>query len=299
VRLDDAGGRYVVYAKNTFPSDLSLDGLRVVVDAAHGAAYRVAPRVFAELGAEVIELGVKPNGTNINKNCGALHPEHVQKEVLKRKAHLGVALDGDADRVILVDEHGEVIDGDAVMALCATHMIEEKRLSKKTLVATVMSNMGLEIALQRAGGKLLRTAVGDRYVVEAMKKHHLNLGGEQSGHLIFLEHATTGDGTVAALQVLAVLARKQKPASELSKIMERVPQVLESIKLPKRAPLESMERLTKATRNAEKVLGKNGRVLVRWSGTEAKLRIMVEGPDPKKNKALTDEMAEAAKRDLA
>lgn len=299
VRLDDAGGRYVVYAKNTFPGDLSLDGLRVVVDAAHGAAYRVAPRVFSELGAEVIELGVKPNGTNINKNCGALHPEHVQKEVLKRKAHLGVALDGDADRVILVDEHGEVIDGDAVMALCATHMIEEKRLAKKTLVATVMSNMGLERALASAGGKLLRTAVGDRYVVEAMKKHHLNLGGEQSGHLIFLDHATTGDGTVAALQVLAVLARKQKPASELSKIMERVPQVLESLKMPKRAPLEEMPKLAKAISAAEKKLGKEGRVLVRWSGTEAKLRFMVEGPDPKKLKTMVDEMAEAARTDLS
>jgi phosphoglucosamine mutase len=299
VRIDDAQGRYIVYAKNTFPAELTLDGLRVVVDAAHGAAYKVAPRIFEELGADVIALGVRPNGRNINRDCGALHPEHVQKEVVRRKADLGIALDGDADRVILVDEKGEVVDGDAVMALSAIRMLREKRLNKKTLVATVMSNMGLEHALEAAGGKLLRTAVGDRYVVEAMREHKLSLGGEQSGHLIFLDHATTGDGCVAALQMLAALQREQKPMSELARVMKRVPQVLESISLKRRMPIAEMKALSKSISAAEKTLGKNGRILVRWSGTEAKLRLMAEGPDPKRLKTMLSEMAEAARKDVA
>lgn len=298
VRIDDAPGRYIVYAKNTFPEDLTLDGLRVVVDAAHGAAYNVAPRVFAELGADVVPLGVRPNGRNINRDCGALHPEHVQKEVLRRKADLGIALDGDADRVILVDEKGQVVDGDAVMALSAIRMLREKRLAKKTLVATVMSNMGLEHALEAAGGKLLRTAVGDRYVVEAMRKHKLSLGGEQSGHLIFLDHATTGDGCVAALQMLAALQREQKPMSELAQVMQRVPQTLESITLKRRMALSDMKKLTACIASAEKSLGKKGRVLVRWSGTEPKLRLMAEGPDSKKLKSIVQDLAEAAKKDV-
>lgn len=299
VRIDDAPGRYIVYAKNTFPQDLTLDGLRVVVDAAHGAAYKVAPRIFEELGAEVISLGVRPNGRNINRDCGALHPEHVQKEVVRRKADLGIALDGDADRVILVDEKGDVVDGDAVMALSAIRLLREKRLNKKTLVSTVMSNMGLERALSAAGGKLLRTDVGDRYVVAAMRKHRLSLGGEQSGHLIFLDHATTGDGCVAALQMLAALQRDQKPMSELARVMERVPQVLESITLKRRMPISEMLQLSRTITAAEASLGKNGRVLVRWSGTEPKLRLMAEGPDPKRLKSMLAEMAQAAKKDVA
>jgi len=299
VRLDDAAGRYIVFAKNTFPGDLTLDGLKVVVDAAHGAAYKVAPRVFEELGADVITLGVRPNGININKNCGALHPEHVQKEVLRHKAHLGIALDGDADRLILIDEHGAIVDGDAVMAICASRMIRDKRLAKKTLVATVMSNMGLEHAMAAVGGKLLRTAVGDRYVVEAMRKHKLSLGGEQSGHLVFLDHATTGDGTVAALQVLATTAREGKTVSELASIMQRVPQVLESRTMSRRLPLDSMPQLTTLIAQVEKKLGKNGRVLVRWSGTEPLLRFMAEGPDRKQLKSLIADLHQAATRDLA
>lgn len=297
VRIEDAPGRYIVYAKNTFPGDLTLDGLRVVVDAANGAAYKVAPRVFEELGAEVISIGVHPNGQNINKDCGALHPEHVQTEVVRRKAQLGIALDGDADRVILVDERGQVVDGDAVMALSALRMLREKRLAKKTLVATVMSNMGLEIALKKAGGKLLRTAVGDRYVVEAMRKQKLSLGGEQSGHLIFLDHATTGDGCVAALQMLAALKREGRPMSELAGVMKRVPQLLESVHLPRRLPLADMQKLDRATKTAEKKLGAEGRVLVRWSGTEPKLRIMAEGPEMKLLKSLVAELIAAAKQD--
>lgn len=299
VRIDDAGGRYIVYAKNTFPGELTLNGFRVVVDAAHGAAYKVAPRVFEELGAEVFSLGVRPNGRNINHDCGALHPEHVASEVLRRKAHLGIALDGDADRVILVDEKGQVVDGDAVMALSALRLLREKRLAKKTLVATVMSNMGLEKAMEAAGGKLLRTQVGDRYVVEAMRKHKLSLGGEQSGHLVFLDHATTGDGCVAALQVLAVMAREQKPMSELARVMVRFPQELIGVTFSRRLPIEEMPLLSKKLAQVEKKLGKDGRVLVRWSGTEPKLRLMAEGPKPDQLKTMLQDLAAAAQKDLA
>ncbi|HEY2732411.1 MAG TPA: phosphoglucosamine mutase [Polyangiales bacterium] len=298
-RLDNAMGRYIVYAKSTFPKELALDGLKIVVDAAHGAAYRVAPLVFAELGADVVQLGCRPNGTNINRNCGALHPEHVAHEVKRQGADLGVALDGDADRVIFVDEKGEIVDGDAIMALCGTRMLKQKRLHKKTLVTTIMSNMGLDRALESAGGKTKRTAVGDRYVVEEMRKSGYNFGGEQSGHLIFLDHATTGDGTVAALQVIASMLQESRPLSELSTVMQRVPQVLESVKLPARRPLEQMAELGKRIQHAEKKLGKNGRVVVRWSGTEAKLRLMVEGPDPAVLKTLVEEMSAAAHKDLA
>src|SRR5882724_615583 len=298
-RFDHAIGRYIVYAKSTFPKELALDGLKIVVDAAHGAAYRVAPAVFAELGADVVQLGCRPNGVNINRNCGALHPEHVAAEVKRQGAALGVALDGDADRVIFVDEKGQIVDGDAIMALCATRMLKHKRLQKKTLVTTVMSNMGLDRALESAGGKIQRTAVGDRYVVEEMRRAGYNFGGEQSGHLIFLDHATTGDGTVAALQVIAIMLQESRPLSELAHVMQRVPQVLESVKLPARRPLEEMLELSKRILSAEKKLGKNGRVVVRWSGTEAKLRLMVEGPDPAVLKTLVADMTEAAKKDLA
>jgi phosphoglucosamine mutase len=298
-RLDSSTGRYIVYAKNTFPKELTLDGVKVVVDAAHGAAYRVAPAVFHELGADVTCIGCKPNGVNINRNCGALHPEHVAAEVKKRKAHVGVALDGDADRVIFVDENGKIVDGDAIMALVGTRMHKAKKLNKGKLVTTVMSNMGLERALESVGGTVMRTNVGDRYVVEALRGESLSFGGEQSGHLIFMEHATTGDGVVAALQVIAIMVAEQKSLADLSHVMERVPQVLESIKLPARRPLEQMLELSSRIGAAEKQLGRDGRVLVRWSGTEAKLRLMVEGPDPALLKSLVDDMAEAARRDTA
>lgn len=297
-RVDDAVGRYIVFTKNTFPRHLTLDGVKIVVDAAHGAAYRTAPSVFAELGAQVIPLGVRPNGRNINKNCGALHPEHVANEVRRRSADLGVALDGDADRVIVIDEKGRVVDGDAVMALCATRMLKERRLLKKTLVTTVMSNMGLDHAIESAGGKLTRTQVGDRYVVEELRRRGLSFGGEQSGHLIFMDHATTGDGTVAALQVLAIMVEEQRPLSELCTIMQRVPQVLKSVALPEKRPIERMHGLSKLILQVEKKLGKRGRVLVRWSGTEPKLRLMVEGPDLSQLNAFVSDMAETAKRDL-
>jgi phosphoglucosamine mutase len=299
-RIEDARGRYAVFCKSTFPRELTLDGVRVVVDAAHGAAYRVAPVVFSELGAEVRAIGCKPNGRNINHNVGALHPEHVVEEVRKHHAHLGVALDGDADRLILVDEQGQIVDGDAVMALCATRMLRQGRLTHNTLVATVMSNLGLERALSAAGGSLVRTAVGDRYVVEAMRAGGYKLGGEPSGHLIFLDHASTGDGLIAALQVLAIMLQEGRPLSELaSGVMERVPQVLKNVTLAARLPLETMTHLQRAQRASEKKLGSQGRVLVRWSGTETKLRVMAEGEDLSQISALVDDMIEAARRDVS
>lgn len=299
IRLDDAPGRYVAFAKASFPVEQTLDGLRICVDAAHGAAYRVAPLVFQELGAEVFAIGVKPNGKNINLKTGALHPEACAREVKKRRAHLGIALDGDADRVIVLDDQGNQVDGDTVMALCARQMMQKKKLRKKTLVATVMSNLGLERAMESVGGKLIRTAVGDRYVVETMRRGGYNFGGEQSGHMVFLDHATTGDGLVAALQLLALCISEQRPLSELQRAaMERVPQTLHSIKLPSRRPLSDMPKTTKATEAAEKALGKNGRVLVRWSGTEPKLRVMVEGPKRDRIETLAKSICAAAKIEL-
>ncbi len=298
-RLEDAAGRYVVFAKASFPRHLRLDGIKIVVDAAHGAAYRVAPAVFAELGADVICIGCKPNGRNINHRCGALYPEHVAAEVRRHHAAIGIALDGDADRVIIVDEAGDVVDGDAVMAICARRLLEAKTLAKKTVVATVMSNMGLEHALSSIGCRLKRTAVGDRYVVEEMRRSGYSFGGEQSGHLIFLDQATTGDGIVAALQVLAVMLSSGKPMSELAAVMQRVPQVLESVNLPARRALEEMPRLQKLTTQYGKKLGKNGRVLVRWSGTEPKLRVMLEGPDERSLKAMAADMVNAARLDVS
>ncbi len=298
-KLDDARGRYIVFAKATFPTDLSLDGVRVVVDAAHGAAYRVAPLVFSELGATVTAVGVKPNGVNINLNAGALYPDNVRAEVVKRGAELGIALDGDADRLIIVDEKGQIVDGDVVMAMCALKMLDEGTLKKETLVATVMSNLGLERAMEGRGGRLVRTQVGDRYVVEAMREGDYNLGGEQSGHLIFLDHASTGDGIVAALQVLAIAVRSGKPVSELAKAaMTRVPQILENVTLPARKPLDDMRLLAQATAKVKDALGAEGRVLVRWSGTEPKLRIMLEGPDEARLYTWAKDLVAAAKKDV-
>jgi phosphoglucosamine mutase len=299
VKIEDSRGRYVVFCKGTFPNRLSLDGIKLVVDAGHGAAYVVAPAVFNELGADVLALGVKPNGKNINRDAGALHPEHVAREVVRRGAAIGIALDGDADRVIMVDERGQVVDGDAVMALCALRMLKQGKLPKKTVVTTVMSNLGLERSMRAAGGRLLRTNVGDRYVVEAMRSGGFRFGGEQSGHLIFLDHATTGDGIVAALQVLAIMIEEQKPLSELaSAAMQRVPQVLENATFVTRKPLEAMGTMKLAVDRVENVLGERGRVLVRWSGTEPKLRVMVEGEDEGVIATFASEILDAAKKDM-
>jgi phosphoglucosamine mutase len=299
MKIEDARGRYITFVKGTFPRELRLDGMKIVVDGAHGAAYRVAPSVFQELGANVTAVGVKPNGKNINDGVGALHPEYVAAEVVKRHADLGIALDGDADRLIVVDERGKVVDGDAIMAMVARRLSEDGKLARNTVVATVMSNLGLERALARHGAQLVRTAVGDRYVVEAMRAHGYNFGGEQSGHLVLLDHATTGDGLIAALQLVAILVRESRPLSEIAAAaMERVPQVLVNVKLPLRRDLAEMARMARAVRDAEKKLGRNGRVLVRWSGTEPKLRVMVEGPKQDLIKQLADSIAEAGRQDI-
>ena len=253
-RLDDAQGRYIVYLKNAFPGDLDLQGLKVVRDCANGAAYKVAPAVLEELGAEVVTIGVSPNGTNINAGCGSLHPQVLSEAVKENRAHLGIALDGDADRVIFVDEFGREVDGDHIMAICATRMLREGTLAKNTLVATVMSNMGLDIALRQAGGTVVKTAVGDRYVVEQMRSGGYNFGGEQSGHLIYLDYSTTGDGMLSALQLLAIMQRTGRPLSELAEVMISLPQVLLNVRVDERRELAAVPAVQQAIRAAEPLL---------------------------------------------
>ena len=297
-RIDDAIGRYVVFLKNAFPKDLDLQGLRIVLDCAHGAGYKVAPAVLTELGAEVIPLGVKPNGMNINDGCGSLHPEVMAEKVREYRADLGIALDGDADRVIFVDERGEEVDGDHIMALCGIELLKAGQLNKKTVVATVMSNMGLDIAMKEAGGKVIRTAVGDRYVVEEMLKGGYNLGGEQSGHMIFLDHNTTGDGILSALQVLAIIQRSGKKLSELVKVMTSLPQVLVNVRVRKKADLKKIPALKKMIDEVEAELGDKGRVLIRYSGTEPLLRIMIEGEDQNRINLLANQLADAVREQI-
>lgn len=297
-RIDDAGGRYVTHLKTMLRKEFDLTGVRIVVDCANGAAYKVAPTLFSELGAEVIPLGVSPNGTNINDQCGSLHPEGVIAKVRETGAHLGVALDGDADRIILIDEKGNVIDGDAVLGMCALEMQARGQLRHDTVVATVMSNMGLDRMLQASGMRLERTAVGDRYVVQRMREGGFNFGGEQSGHLVFLDHATTGDGLVAALQVLNLMLDRQRPLSELAQVFEPFPQILDSRLVLDRPAIETLPTVQAAIRDAEEKLSGRGRVLVRYSGTEYKVRVMVEGEDPALTQALCDEIVQAFGNDV-
>ncbi|RAL21620.1 phosphoglucosamine mutase [Lujinxingia litoralis] len=289
-RIDDATGRYIVFLKNTFPRDLTLDGLRVVVDCANGAAYKVAPAVLRELGAEVFTLGVDPDGYNINQDCGSLHPHNTARRVRETRADVGITLDGDADRLILIDENGDIVDGDGILALCAIHLHEQGKLADNTLVTTVMSNVGLEVALQKRGIRLVRTAVGDRYVVEEMRKGGYTLGGEQSGHMVFLEHSTTGDGMLAALQVLAIMQRHRTSLSKLARVMTPFPQVLLNLEVSEKPPLEELEAFQKMVRQVESELAGEGRVLARYSGTESKARIMVEGPDPARVRTYAEEL---------
>ncbi len=298
-RIDDARGRYIVFAKHTFPKELTLDGLKIVLDCANGATYKVAPAVFEELGAEVIKIGVEPNGININENCGALFPELLQELVRTSGADMGIALDGDGDRVIVVDEKGNVVDGDHIMAICAKDMIEHKKLNYNTVVATVMSNMGLEKAMKKLGGRLVRTQVGDRYVVEAMRSKGYNFGGEQSGHLIFMDHITTGDGILAALQLLAVMQRTKRPLSELASVMETYPQVLYNVELKERVPVEEIEGLGALQEKLSDRLGTRGRVLIRASGTEPVIRVMVEGEDQKEIEEVAKELSSFIKKNAS
>ncbi len=278
-KINDAPGRYIVFIKNSFPRSLSLEGLRVVIDCANGANYRVAPLALEELGAEVIRMGTEPNGININYQCGSLHPESVAEKVRETRADIGLALDGDADRLIVVDEKGNVLDGDQIMALCARDLIRRGKLPNKLLVATVMSNMALEVFMKEQGGSLLRTDVGDRHVVMAMREHGATLGGEQSGHLIFREYSTTGDGLLAALQILAIMQQEGRPLSELAGLLVPYPQELVNVPVQSKPDLKADPEVCKIVADVEARLKGHGRVLLRYSGTEPLCRVMVEGPD--------------------
>jgi phosphoglucosamine mutase len=291
-RLDDAGGRYIEFVKQSFPRGLRLDGLRIVVDCAHGAAYKVAPTVFWELGAEVFSLGVAPDGLNINRECGALMPEQMRREVLARRADIGIALDGDADRLIVADEHGAILDGDQLMALIATGLSRGGRLAGGALVATVMSNLGLERYLGGQGIGLHRAAVGDRYVVEKMRSLGCNLGGEQSGHIILADYATTGDGLIAALQVLASIVETGRPASEVCRLFTPVPQYASSVRHGNVVPLDRPA-VKRAIAAGEARLGSTGRLLIRPSGTEPVIRVMAEAENEELVASVVDEICAA------
>jgi phosphoglucosamine mutase len=296
VRIDDALGRYVVFVKSSLPRDMTLEGMRLVLDCANGAAYRAAPLVFDELGAEVITLGVNPTGRNINLDCGSLHPEVISAEVRRTGAHLGVALDGDADRVIFADEHGNAVDGDQIMGLIAWDMLRKGELKRKTLVATVMSNIGLEIAVTQMGGTLVRTPVGDRYVVERMLKDGYNFGGEQSGHLIFLDRNTSGDGILSALQVLRVMKETGKPLSELASPVKKFPQLLKNVDVSCRRDLEQVPEVRKVMNECNNLLKGRGRLLVRYSGTQDLCRVMAEGEDENDVRRVVEMVADAIAR---
>jgi phosphoglucosamine mutase len=297
-RIEDAEGRYVVFLKKTFPAEFALDGLRIVLDCANGAAYKVGPTVLTELGAEVFAQGVEPNGLNINENCGALYPERLIERVHEVRADLGIALDGDADRCILVTEKGELVDGDEVLAYCARDLQARGLLSGGNVVATVMSNLGLENALSAIGVGLIRTQVGDRYVVEAMRSGGYNLGGEQSGHTIFLDHNTSGDGLITALQTLAIMRRSERPLSELTADFTRFPQVLVNISVADKRPIENLPTVARVLERVESELDGRGRVLIRYSGTEPKARIMVEGEDEDRVGGYAQDLADELQRAL-
>ncbi len=277
-RLDDALGRYIEFVKNTFPRHLRLDGLKVVVDCANGAAYKVAPTVLYELGAEVVPIAVAPDGFNINRDCGATAPKNLQQAVVKHGADLGMALDGDADRIILADEQGKLVDGDQLLALVAHSWLRSGRLTGGGIVGTVMSNLGLERYLGDLGLGLLRTPVGDRYVVEQMRAQGYNVGGEQSGHIVLSDYSTTGDGLIAALQMLAVLVEADRPASEIMQVFQPLPQRLRNVRVGDVAPLENAD-VRSAIKQGETALGAGGRLLIRKSGTEPVIRVMAEGDD--------------------
>lgn len=289
-RIEDAKGRYIVFLKNTFPKNYTLEDFHIVLDCAHGATYKVAPHVFEELGAKVTTIGVSPDGKNINHECGALYPEKMAEKVKELGADIGLALDGDGDRLIVCDENGEVVDGDHIMAICAQELIVQRKLKKKTLVATVMSNMGLEVAMEKMGGKMVRTGVGDRHVVAEMRKNGFSFGGEQSGHLVFLEHITTGDGILAGLQLLAIMKKRKKPLSKLAMVMSSFPQVLKNVRTSRKIDLATIPGFSEALTKYEKELGKTGRILVRPSGTEPVIRVMVEGQDDGQINRIADDL---------
>ncbi len=290
-RIGDAEGRYIEFVKRSLPRELDFQGIKLVVDCANGAAYKVAPAVFRELGAELVVIGDKPDGTNINDGCGAVHPEQLQEAVRRHGAHIGVALDGDADRAIFVCEQGQIVDGDHVMAALGLDLHAQGQLACQTVVGTVMSNFGLELAMKKAGIQLMRTQVGDRYLLERMLADGYNFGGEQSGHFIFLDHNTTGDGLISALQILSLMKRTGIPLSELAKAMTAVPQILLNVQVKHKPDLNQIPDIQQAIQTAEATLNGSGRVLVRYSGTESLLRIMVEGERQTTIREVADHLA--------
>lgn len=298
-RIDDAVGRYIVFLKHVFPQALSLDGLTIVVDCANGATYKVAPDVFEELGARVVACSVNPDGENINRECGALHPQGLSTMVIDQKAHLGIAFDGDGDRAIFVDEKGHVVDGDAVMALVGKYLNRKGQLKGATVVATIASNMGLEASLGKEKISVVRTDVGDRYVLENMLRNGFNFGGEKSGHIVCLDHNTTGDGIVTALQVLGIMVETGKSLGELSGDFVEFPQIERNVPVRQKKPIASVPDLCRIIEHVENKLGNRGRVVVRYSGTEMLLRIMVEGDNVEKVEMGADEIAAEAQRSLA
>ena len=299
VRIDDALGRYIEFAKASFPKGQTLEGIRIVLDCAHGAAYKSTPCVLRELGAEVMVFGNQPDGTNINKECGSMHPEHLCAKVRELRADIGIAHDGDADRVILCDETGAMIDGDDVMVITALDMLSHGTLAEKTLVATVMSNAGLEPVIGKAGGRVLRTAVGDKNVIDEMLRGGYNFGGEQSGHLIFREFGTTGDGLVAALQILQIMKATDRPLSKLARCWTRFPQLVTNVRVREKKPFEQIDGVLDLVAKAELEVGPvGGRLLLRYSGTEPKARLLIEGPDAAVLQKWSKTICDAIKRQV-
>jgi phosphoglucosamine mutase len=299
VRIDDALGRYIEYVKASVPRRLSLEGLRIVVDCAHGAAYKSTPCVLRELGAEVFVFGNQPDGTNINKECGSMHPELVCSKVRELRADLGIAHDGDADRVILCDESSNLIDGDDIMVITGLEMLAQGTLAQKTVVATVMSNAGVEAAIKAAGGKVVRTPVGDKNVIDEMLRHGFNFGGEQSGHIIFGDHSTTGDGLVAALQILRIMKTQGAPLSKLARAWTRFPQLVTNVRVREKIPFDQLEGILPLLAQAEaKVKAEGGRVLLRYSGTEPKARLLIEGRNASELHHWSDKICDAIRKHI-
>lgn len=297
-KIIDADGRYIEFAKSTFPRTLSLHGMKVAVDSANGAGYRVAPMIFRELDAEVIEIGNRPNGLNINKDCGSLHTSSLAQTLLENRADVGVALDGDGDRVILIDEKGEVVDGDTILAICAKDLHEKKKLRNNVVVSTVMCNLGLVVAMKSLGIEVVQSKVGDRFVIKDMLELDCNLGGEQSGHIIFSDYNTTGDGLVAALQVLSIMVEKRASLSELASFMKKFPQKLLNVPVKVKEPIETLSLTCSTVEEVEKLLGERGRVLVRYSGTEPICRVLVEGEKVEEVERYAATIAAAVEREI-
>jgi phosphoglucosamine mutase len=297
-RIREATEEYVAFAASTVPKDFSLSGVKIVVDMANGAAYQTTPMVLAMFGASVDLHSSSPDGFNINANCGSTHPSNLSRLVQESSAAFGLAHDGDADRLLVCDDHGSTLDGDELMAIAAMDLLPRNQLQQNTLVATVMSNFGLDELLQRHGGKVFRTEVGDRHVIDALLQQHLNLGGEQSGHLVFRDFTTTGDGLIAALQIIAIMSRTSKPLSELRQVLHKFPQVLRNVTVREKAPFEQFNHLTAQLRQAESLLSGRGRVMLRYSGTEPKARLLLEGPDVDELTSLADAIVEELAKSL-